>query len=314
MSIIETAPVVLEGMWGVEPDPLIIENIVGFGVEYEMFEDNDSYGDGDYCCTFCNGPRDEWDENHPRSDEPRGIVGRFLSSAKAAGLTSSDYLHDYHCNCETCSYTRSEPIMCSQADGTVGAEMVSRILRCTNPDDLDELGRWVDFMQEWKNSGGWMPDGQASCGNHIHVERLPGVYGQDYAERAVGAAYVAYDWRVVADGGCGALRGYNRKPGTDDWSYGTGSTNWGRRRTHTVEHRLWNTPRDPERLWVHVGLSIALTRWSIARRGIFIPSHSLVSEFHAHIDDFKRDVIAYLPDDARFQPAAQLLTDHLVNY
>lgn len=291
------------------PDPEISRLVRHFGVEYEMFD----RGTNDYCCDDCDGDRDDYDDNESPGTRLRGI-------AADRGLCL-DETHDYHCDCGDCDPNR-DTLMTAQYDCSVGIEFVSRILDVEAHNDVNQLARWVNVMTEWKDSGEWMPDGSAACGNHIHVSSTGGPEDNVFtdaqqfeAARLINAAYAAYGWELVADGGCGKLRNYNSKPRAQDVGYYSA---WLRSRDiGTFEHRLWNTPRDPERLWVHVGLSIALTRWAFQRSTGTTARTSngdLVHQFITHIDEFKRDVISHLPPVALFTEAAQVLNDHLVVY
>ena len=320
-TLFEAPPQTLP-IWDLTPDARIAQRIRRFGIEYEMFPHGYRGGDGggaSYCCEDCDGDYEDWLDDNPRikTDSP---IDEYVSRAADAGLANYDVCA-YHCNCGDCDYERDSPLMATQEDCSVGIEMVSRILDVTNEHDMNEVAEWIRFIKRWKADGGWMPDGNESCGNHIHVERtdcnrreLISDRGRDF----VNAAYAAYGWDRVADGGCGRLRRYNNKPisqtSHNGRIYFNGS--WVSWKDQTIEHRLWNTPLDPERLWAHLGLSIALTRWGahVAAVSCMNPAGWWIADFAAHIDDFKAAVIAYLPTGPRFEPAAQLLTTHLVNY
>ena len=288
----------------VEPDPEIHRLVRHFGVEYEMLPHTD--GSGDYCCEDCNGDRDDWSGR----DE---TAQRLIDRAVSAGLCADDEMHEYHCGCDTCSYSRGRfgALMTAQEDGTVGVEFVSRILDVDDYSDITELTRWVRMMNHWRDDDEWMPDGRATCGNHIHVSATggPGVYSATLdwrnAFRLMNKAYAVYDWAHVADGACGQMRGYNLKPfngGDDDGS-------WLRHRDGlgTFEHRLWNAPQDPERLWTHVGLSVALTRWGFQRAGANHHASDVAADFNQNIDAFKRDVISHLPSAPEFASVPEVL-------
>lgn len=332
MSTIEAdAPPLALAIWSADPDPNIATAIHRFGIEYEMFPHHyrnapePQQRHPDYCCLECNGDYYQYirdrDWSPPMPAALGGEVADYIRRAAALGLASSEQ-HSYHCSCRGCSYTRSGPLMATQADCTVAVEMVSRILDVHKPQDLDEVAAWIEFVESWKADGHWMPDGIERCGNHIHVGRLDA--GRNAVLTGVGmkfisAAHATYDWNLVADGGCGQLRAYNRKPDMNS-HYGSSMLDgsWLSEREQTVEHRLWNTPRDPERLWAHFGLSIAMTRWGVHAQRLHADGPPLKAagllEFADHIDDFKRSVIGYLPEGPQFEQAAQLLNDHLVNY
>jgi hypothetical protein len=200
-------------------------------------------------------------------DELEGELGEGVEQLcnlaygrKLVGLTD---LHGYHCDCHQCSHERERPLMAVQEDGSVGVEFVSRICDATDDDTIEEIAEWVDMMKGWR---GWMPDGYTNCGNHIHISASGDAHRQftndqkDRAYRHIDALYAVFDWRHVADGGCGRIRDYNCKPGRGGGgSWLSRSDGYG-----TFEHRLWNTPRTPERLWAHIGISLALTRWGFA--------------------------------------------------
>ena len=308
MTVTDAPPLALN-IWGHEPNPNVIQTIHRFGIEYEMFPRGyrGAVGGDDWCCEECDGARP--------TPGYHGGVPEYIARASALGL-AHDRAHEYHCRCDECSYTRSRPLMATQNDATVAVEMVSRILDVRSETDMDSVAEWIAFVESWKADGHWMPDGVTTCGNHIHVGRddansYPYLTGAGF--NLIQAAYAAYDWTLVADGGCGRIRGYNTKPSHGIYGF---SGSWLSSREHTVEHRLWNTPSDPERLWAHLGLSVALTRWGahMERMDHTRPGGWWVGEYAAHIDDFKRAVIAYLPVGPRFEQAAQLLNDHLVNY
>lgn len=310
----------------------VIDNVQRFGFEYEMLPTHmrDSRGgrdDGDYCsceydeddrwveCSYCTGER-ELDY-----DGISGNSGDLIDRFNRAGLIDGREQHDYHCDCSTCDYGRSFPLMTAQTDCTVAVEFVSRICDLRDNDWLGDVQKLVNVMEKWKQDGHWMPDGTYSCGNHVHVshqgdndEEWP-LAGDDRVKRHIDALYAVFDWHDVADGGCGHVRGYNRKPGKTD-AYG----NWLSWRDETAEHRVWNTPREPERLWAHIGLSIALTRWgfAVAQR---LPDHNFwdtgmyrsgmsdeVYDAISHnIADVKRGITAYIPDGSEFDIARKLI-------
>jgi len=253
------------------PDPVMFDAVRRFGFEYEMLRNDDRGYDDDcrcedgyydeddewhdsYTCDFCNGARRGSDE-----------VGRLIQRAYDARMIGDTYQHAYHCDCSDCRYDRSGPLMTAQEDCTCGVEFVSRILDTADFTQWsDDVDKWVSVFQQWKKDGNWMPDGHYANGNHVHVSCTGDRYGNHFADSQIARAhqhidaiYAIFHWNDIADGGCGALRAYNRKPGTHDYG------NWVERHYNgTFEHRLWNTPRDPERLWAHLGLSIGITRWA----------------------------------------------------
>lgn len=334
-------------------DPQIVAQIRRFGFEYEMFpnddddddwyslddrlewamEDYDPY-DPDHCncnCEQClDSRREEYEDDTRRDLQRQGYsndrpgrsddVEGLVRTAYDHGLIADDYLHSYHCHCGTCSPTRGDVLLTAQEDCSVGVEFVSRIL---DLDDFDrtatEIGDWVRIMNKWKDDGNWMPDGHWGCGNHVHVEaNLPGV-DDDVRSRAfshINALYAVFDWEAVADGGCGRVRRYNDKPSSHY------SGNWLSDRGYgTFEHRLWNTPADPDRLWAHLGISIALNRWAfaLARSTVHIfwtstgynrsMSDEVWNALTRNIDLVIAQVTAYIPDRAEFDLARQIIAN-----
>lgn len=296
MTIIDRTASPLAQLWeNPPPSPRIISDVKHFGIEYEMFE---------------------------RTDEGFTAADSLRDAANSGGLAKAS-LCPYHCRCRECRYDRTGPLMAPQRDGSVAIEFVSRILDVTDPGHLDAVQDWVRLMTAWAGDGGWMPDGYASCGNHIHVAATGGptrdIFNPDIKTEAfklINTAYAVYDWESVGDGGCGRLRDYNMKPSA---AYLTSECWLSRRHSETFEHRMWNTPRDPERLWAHVGLSVALTRWAFHRAEMrqattTLPVAEMVDSYSNNIEAFKQGVIDYLPADKRFADAAELLHDNLTVY
>lgn len=313
----------------------VIDNVQRFGFEYEMLPTHmrdgryrgDDYDD-DCCCeydedddctyTCASCRRDDSDHHGP------GGSGDLIERFCGAGLIGDTDQHEYHCDCSTCSYTRSHPLMTAQTDCTVAVEFVSRICDLRDDDWQNDVHSLVNVMNQWKRDGHWMPDGSYSCGNHVHVshrgdndtgEWPEWAVGETTVKRHIDALYAVFDWTTVADGGCGHVRGYNRKPGKND-GYG----NWLSWRDETAEHRVWNTPREPERLWAHIGLSIALTRWgfAVARS---LPGHrfwdtgnyrsgmsdQVYDTITHNIEDVKHGIRAYIPPGSEFDIARKLI-------
>lgn len=196
------------------------------------------------------------------------------------GLTTHRDMHDYHCSCSDCAPFRTTPLLAAQEDCTVGIEWVSRAMR--SPKNLERI---VEGHEEVMHSTGWRPNGYDTCGNHIHVglprELRPGPGdAYEYHDRVppitrlaynfIGAVLVEKDWNVLAAGGCRQIRPYNDK----GYMHGGGvktrevySGTWidQKKLGKTFEFRLWNTPKDAWRIIAHAGMSMALTRWGIAR-------------------------------------------------
>lgn len=297
--------------------------VARFGVEHEMFPRSWQ-------------PADDFDDFDDDNDEALADnTEAYIRRAARLGLCSPR-LHGYHCDCDECAYQRGSdsPLMATQTDCTVGVEHVSRILNVNDTVDLDQLGQWIDFLQQWKDDGGWMPEGTTTCGNHIHVER-PDVTVEsrrpNLASAIVNAPYAAFDWDHVADGGCGRIRPYNSKPNPNrsvynDDAYNHGS--WFCRKYPdsgsggTWEHRLWNSPSDPQRMWVHVGLSVAITRWAAdAAQALFEQDNesnlrlsAAASMVLGRRDEWVAAVIERLPSDPRFVIAGEVLASNLRVY
>lgn len=299
--------------------------VAKFGVEHEMFPRSwrpTRLIDGFY-------DHDDDDDDDDGADAAADYVGQ----AARLGLCSPR-LHDYHCGCDDCDCERDSdsPLMATQEDCTVGVEHVSRILNVNSTVDLDQLGQWIAFLQQWKDDGGWMPNGQATCGNHIHVE-APDIEVEhsrpNLVSTVVNAPYAAFDWEHVADGGCGRIRPYNHKPDPEPRRYGDDTYNLGswfcRKYTNggrTWEHRLWNSPSDPQRMWVHVGLSVAITRWAAdAAEAIWLHDSETslrLSDASSIVlgrrDEWVAAVIERLPSDPRFVIAGEVLASNLSVY
>ena len=294
----------------------VVDRIAHYGYEYEMLPRGSDPDDDDYdpwdpdheqcnCDSCLDSRREAWREDQPAyGEEVEDLIAHL-------GPLAYRDIHSYHCSCSRCrDINRTDPIMNTQEDCTVGVEFISRILHYT-PDGLDEIEDWVDAMKAWARRGRWMPDGYESCGNHIHVgcERIH-TATRERAHAHIRAVHAAYNWDDVADGGCGQMRGYNSKP-SKTGSYGSWSSTKGSDNTRTIEHRLWNTPLDPERLHAHIGISIAVTRWAVAlaihdpdftfwdnpttygAQGI---SDEMWETMQDQIDGFKTAVVNYIPD------------------
>lgn len=222
-------------------------------------------------CDECDGRGYFYREAYGNNDDP----DTALRVMRRLRLTTHDYLHPYHCDCNACAPFRSTPLLAAQEDCTVGIEWVSRAMRSPN-----NLNRIVEGHAEVMMQTRWRPDGYDTCGNHIHIG-LPRAMrnasnAPDLTRLAlnfIGAVLVEKDWESLADGGCRhGIRPYNVKGGiigrdsrqkTETAYNGTwlDLKKFGR----TFEFRLWNTPRDEWRIIAHAGMSMALTRWGIAR-------------------------------------------------
>lgn len=265
-------------------DPEMHRHVRRFGFEYEMFPTS-MRGECDYDPDDDVDEDDVWSDSHSPCNcqeclderisaeiERRRIASNGASGSRLArlayqhDLTSDESRHEYHCRCGSCSHDRSGPLMTAQYDSSCGAEFVSKILDLDAFDhDRRDIARWVGLIEWWAADGGWMPDGATSNGNHVHVSKAGDDdrpftgHEQNLAYQHIDGLYAALDWSAVADGGCGRIRGYNAKPGKDGGGSWLSDRGYG-----TIEHRLWNTPADPARLWAHLGISVALTRWAFA--------------------------------------------------
>lgn len=344
-------------------DPSIRQEVRKFGFEYEMLppSQRDRYeGEPDNVETHMATWREESDVYYDSDDEeedaeanerlrfireyqrqhgnhagltPVGGPMDLINRAYSNGLIAENNRHSYHCDCDSCDYRRDDPLMTAQSDCTVAVEFVSRIIDLNNFDQAAlDIQRWVEMMEYWDEDGGWMPDGSTSCGNHVHVsadgDENEGVWHGTTVRRNahdhVNALYAAFDWVDIADGGCGKIRGYNSKPGRTN-EYGG---NWLSDRGYgTFEHRLWNTPREPRRLWAHIGISLGLQRWgfNIAqnmpdftfwgtrenRYGDRIQSMTdeAYNAVTTNVGEIVRGIRAYIPQHDRFDIARDLIVN-----
>ncbi len=277
----------------------ITRRITRFGIELEMLpptpDEDDRYCDSCDGDGYLSNEVEDFDEETGRytyrtEDEPCdncGGSGRVGEDTNYLGdtavgvfrefdLTRHRELHSYHCNCGDCSYRRGQDsgVFAAQEDCTVGVEFVSRILSTGDQDVFDRLEEAVPAV--WRATQ-WQPDGYESCGNHIHV----GFAGADGQQRFLWDTVRAADGTLraligmfpdgfehLASAGLGMMRSYNGSPrktlkGYDGRIDGNGSLL--RLREQTMEFRLWNTPRDAERIAFHVNASLAMTRWAFAR-------------------------------------------------
>lgn len=361
---VKTTTSLVEQALTLSPDPSIRREVRRFGFEYEMLPsghqdsledselaeavdehmdqwrtDRDDNQDetGSYCCDDCENTayaeeRASYLRRFGRGQTPVGGPRDLINRAHANNLINDPQRHSYHCDCGDCDYTRDAPLMTAQNDCTVGVEFVSRIIDLDNFDQAArDIDSWVQMMQHWAEDGHWMPDGRATCGNHVHVSADGDLAGRwedsELRQRAfhnINAIYAAFDWIDIADGGCGSIRGYNQKPQRDH-DYG-GS--WLSDRGYgTFEHRLWNTPRDPQRLWAHLGISIGLQRWgfNIAQN---MPEASLwtttadrygytrqrmndemYNALTTNVGEIVRGIRAYIPQHDQFDIARDLIVN-----
>ena len=299
------------------------KRIANFGMELEVMRQGD-FSDGEheeecYCDeSCCQGYRYCSNE---RSEGALALVEILVD----AGLIVSEEQCAYHCSCQECRHDRdpeSSTYLAFQQDCTVGAEFVSRITD-VNQDayHMRAVGTTVQAFQEWYRQGHWRPDGHQPAGGHIHVSWNGTDHGgprfrnatRRQASALVNAAYATFDWSDVADGACGRMRSYNSKPSPTNYVCGRegGSDyersfygSWASNKGATLEHRLWNMPADPDRLYAHIGISLALTRWAFAAV-LQSPQHrwwtadtspaDMVVHFGANREAFIEQVALYLP-------------------
>lgn len=312
------------------------ERVARFGVEFEMLAWSDTGYDDDWE-HHCDYDDDCYCEP-PETGTSRRAERLFEALADAGLIRSSGSQCPYHCDCDDCDYSRdpwSSAWLAFQQDGTVGAEFVTRITRIdTERRHLDQMSLMVETLAGYyRTPGAWKPDGYEAAGEHVHVsssgdDNGKGVrfHRQTRHQMAalIGATYAAFDWNEAGSGGCGSrqIRHYNKKPSdsntdkiADGYGYGfTGS--WGGLKDGTFEHRLWNMPAEPERIFGHVGMSVAMVRWSyatllqspIVRWWVTdTPFDQIVEALRDNLTAWQEQVALYIPTDSRFDIARDLL-------
>lgn len=301
--------------------PSMMTRIARFGFELEMLDEGDQGGEVWVNCDACNGTGEvECGECGHCSEcgDCEGEGGSYREGASdrvetVLGLASASIGHRtdlccYHCRCRQCDPRRSAPFMTAQEDCTVGVEFITKICDVNDTTDIDQIAevvRWYGQVLPF-----WRPDGRKCAGNHVHVSCRGADDGEVYftprrrgmASQLIRSVYGAWDWEEAAGGGCGRVRGYNSKP------YSPHDGSWLSERTETFEHRLWNTPAEPERIFGHVAASIAVQRWAFATT--FNPRYEMaaltgrmfetVASMHEQIRD---QIIQYLPTDERLAGA-----------
>ena len=334
-------------------NPLIEQQVRRFGFEYEMLPGSGDDDSEDDDVEYHMDDYSAWDEDHELcncedcldercreerrrfieslADRPQsGLAYQLMERAHANNLITDVSKHPYHCRCSTCRHTREHPLMTAQSDCSCGIEFVSRIIDLDNFDQAaHDMGEWVTMMNHWKADGLWMPDGHAANGNHVHVSADGDTQSWTGAIRPeafkhIDAMYAVFNWNTIADGGCGKIRGYNSKP-TMTGGYG----GWLADRGYgTFEHRLWNTPSIPERLWAHVGISIGLQRWAFAianalpgftfwdrpARNSYYDSRSAISDtmftqLSDSVGEIVRGIRSYIPKHDQFTIARDLIVN-----
>lgn len=363
---VKTTTSMIETALTLPVDPQIRREVRRFGFEYEMLRQGhqDEYGNDelqealsdhmetwleeyqdrdDYCCDECESAADaeerrsfirEYQRTHGyQQTSPSGGPQDLMQRAYGLDLISDPSAHSYHCDCGDCDYSREGPLMTAQNDCTCGVEFVSRIIDLLDFDNAKaDIAAWVEMMNGWKDDGHWMPDGHYANGNHVHVssdgdDQVDGAWnGTPTRQKAyahINAVYAAFDWTGIADGGCGSIRGYNSKP-TLDRRQG----NWLSDRGYgTFEHRLWNTPAVPERLWAHLGISVGIQRWAfnIAHQmpeaslwtqgtdGYGYNTFSMDDKSYAtvttNVGEIVRGIRAYIPQHDQFDIARDLIVN-----
>lgn len=285
------------------------ERVSKFGVELELLSRYDDDYDEDGCdceeCPYCERSSD-------------GNVGEMLRIFRGYNLTEFHHLHEYHCDCGDCDYTRRFGFFAAQRDCTVGMEFITRILDVHNASDVANLNRVPDALRQGYSRTGWSPDGDQDNGNHIHVA-LDGS-GTDVRFRA-STITGAHDWLFalsaevdltsIADGGCGQIRGYNgdgaRKARYSDYDR---ATSWFSHRRSTMEFRLFNTPSITDRVPMHATMAVGMFRWALTmaiRHRDFTPAQRdahMESTSNARIG---RQIIDCLPDMGWRDQSADLI-------
>lgn len=232
-----------------------------FGIELEIGTSGTLSFDGDdsYC-----GDCDDYECSCEHSADGAAALRGF---AKRSLVSDPGYRHEYHCDCRSCDYDRTDPFFAVQADCTVAVELVSRVARAGNDDDV--ILTAVDTPQalaEFYDVIGKKPNGTDPWGNHIHVgSRVNHRTGQtfhrtttDCAAELLKETVASYmtPFAAMAAGGCSQMRTYNGIARKGNWA------NLVSLRSDTIEFRLWNTPALPERIGFHVAMSVAMTEWA----------------------------------------------------
>jgi len=319
------------------------KRIANFGMELEMLAQGDCGNEGPYevdceCgAPCCQGSYEAEGEGMNECGEELVRIFRKRNLIQQWGDQCS-----YHCRCGGCRHDRTPDgsnFLAFQSDCTVGAEFVSRIVHVNEETDhMIEVDRTVAALKEYYSLGLWRPDGYEAAGGHIHVSwngtDNGGPMFRNNTKRQAGtlinAAYAAYDWSDVADGDCGRMRDsdHSTKPGTysgpetvcgndaGDTYERVFSGSWFSNKGNTGEHRLWNMPLDPYRLYAHIGISLALTRWAYATV-LNSPEHrwwimdtsgpDMVDHFRDNHRSFIEQVSLYVPNQPRFGIATETL-------
>lgn len=190
-----------------------------------------------------------------------------LQMFRDAGLCTHDRIHSYHCRCSECSYRRpGGALLAAQTDPSVGIEFITRILSNRNNRDMADLRNLKTVYAQVQERTGFYPDGVMNCGNHIHVGWPTGVNPRQQScvtsmLHGLWTAEMDLWQRTIATGGAPQVRGYNGTPRLVSGDYWASS--WIGGNPGTIELRMWNTPRDPERLLVHPALSVAQIHWAL---------------------------------------------------
>ena len=182
------------------------------------------------------------------------------------GLTGADSLHSYHCSCRTCTPDMDrDNILAAQEDCTVDGEFITRPIFMGDADSWALLDRASAMFARV----GAYADPSENTGCHVHVgaallDELPTVEtddGEEWDGREQLAQWfipLQEDLTNYARGLDDGVRDYNypldkctRYRRREDW------LNL-RRRTPTVEFRVWNGTTAAWRWRMYAGISAAM--------------------------------------------------------
>ncbi len=297
-------------------------------------------------CPACNQGERNWIEDdaayhaalaawHLRQIDLRPVALaptlEFLRTFRDARLTNATEAHVYHCECENCEHGRDHNPFTAQNDSTVGIEFISRILTAGDVDSINIVKRVIDAYRTGCEVTGFVAQSGASHGNHIHVSNSGLDDGGGSEFRSTTKKQVRHlldtimcrgNWPEIADGLVGRLRDFNSRPSKGDADgaltshTGYESGTWIADKGYgTLEYRLWNTPRVPERIGAHVGMSVALTRWAfkqviVNREGLNMAHvQTVTDQLVEHERDVKAVIFDCVPDE--FKPHTQPLIEAL---
>ena len=207
--------------------------------------------------------------------EVTGGAEEAVEVAHDEGLTADDSLHSYHCDCSSCEHDEYRVnIVTAQNDCTVSGEFITRPIR------MGDAGSWSDLERlsavfAWT---GAYADPHESTGCHVHVsaallDTLPTVEDEDSGEGWDGREQLAQffvplqnDIAMYARGAVDRVRDYNHPIGTDPRYRPREGWLHLRRRSQTVEFRLWNGTTAAWRWRMYAGISSALVMAVVQQR------------------------------------------------